>query len=97
MLVAQRGEIPAASAGMTDLFCTGMAERGAGMTKFEGQGSVNTPSQACPDSTVRPIGMNRALGSELDDLPQDPEVRDGRRLVMTVEKFLRLTREGNGD
>lgn len=46
---------------------------------------------------MRPIGMNRALGSELDDLPQDPEVRDGRRLVMTVEKFLRLTREGNGD
>ena len=41
-------------------------------------------------------GCEHAL-AELNDLPQDPEVRDGRRLVMTVEKFLRLTREGNGD
>ena len=41
--------------------------------------------------------IRAALGSELDDPGWDPEVRDGRRLVMTVEEFLRLTREGNGD
>ena len=40
--------------------------------------------------------IRAALGSELDDPGWDPEVRDGRRLVMTVEEFLRLTRGGNG-
>ena len=41
--------------------------------------------------------IRAALGSELDDPGWDPEVRDGRRLVMTVEEFLRLARGGNGD
>ena len=48
-------------------------------------------------NTARASASIRAtLGSGLDDPGRDPELRSGR-LVMTVEKFLRLTREGNGD
>lgn len=38
--------------------------------------------------------IRAALGLELDDPGRDPELRSGR-LVMTVENFLRLTRNGD--
>lgn len=48
-------------------------------------------------STARASASIRAmLGPELDDPRWEPELYS-ERLVMTVEDFLRLTREGNGD
>ena len=40
--------------------------------------------------------IRETLDPELDNPRRDPELYSGR-LVMTVENFLRLTREGNGD
>ncbi len=55
VLGAQGGEIPAASAGMTELFCAGVTE---GVCGYDGRGSVGMTELSCAGVTEGVCGCD---------------------------------------